>query len=85
MGFRIRKSIKVVPGARLNFGKNGISTSIGKRGAGITFGPTGTTTHVGIPGTGISYVRKLEQLKLQKMKNRISLVKLKNLKENILA
>lgn len=59
MGFRIRKSIKVAPGVRLNFGKKGISTSIGKRGAGITFGPTGTTAHVGIPGTGISYVKKV--------------------------
>lgn len=59
MGFRIRKSIKVAPGVRLNFGKNGISTSIGKRGAGITIGPTGATAHVGIPGTGISYVKKV--------------------------
>ena len=30
MGLRIRKSIKIAPGVRLNFGKKGISTSIGK-------------------------------------------------------
>lgn len=59
MGFRIRKSIKLAPGVRLNFGKKGISTSIEKRDAGITFESTGTTTHVGIPGTGISYVKKV--------------------------
>lgn len=59
MGLRIRKSIKIAPGVRLNFGKKGISTSIGKRGVGVTFGPTGTTTHISIPGTGISYVEKI--------------------------
>ena len=59
MGLRIRKSIKIAPGVRLNFGKKGISTSIGKRGVGVTFGPTGATTHINIPGTGISYVEKI--------------------------
>lgn len=59
MGLRIRKSIKIAPGVRLNFGKKGISTSIGKRGVGVTFGPTGATTHISIPGTGISYVEKI--------------------------
>lgn len=59
MGLRFRRSVKLFPGVRLNFGKKGISTSIGKRGAGVTFGTTGTTTHVGIPGTGISYVKKV--------------------------
>ena len=59
MGLRIRKSIKIAPGIRLNFGKKGISTSIGGRGVGVTFGPTGTTTHIGIPGTGVSYVKKV--------------------------
>lgn len=58
MGLRIRKSVKIAPGVRLNFGKNGISTSIGKRGVGVTFGPTGTTAHISVPGTGISYVKK---------------------------
>ena len=58
MGLRIRKSVKIAPGVRLNFGKKGISTSIGKRGVGVTFGPTGTTAHISVPGTGISYVKK---------------------------
>jgi hypothetical protein len=55
MGFRIHRSVRVLPGIRLNFGKRGISTSIGVRGAHITFGRTGTRTTVGLPGTGLSY------------------------------
>jgi len=55
MGFRFRRSLSILPGIRLNFGKRGISTSIGVRGAHITYGPTGTRTTVGLPGTGLSY------------------------------
>jgi Protein of unknown function (DUF4236) len=55
MGFRFRRSIKLLPGIRLNFGKRGISTSIGVRGAHVTFGKTGTRTTVGLPGSGLSY------------------------------
>jgi hypothetical protein len=33
MGFRFRKSIKLIPGVMLNFSKSGISTSNGKPGA----------------------------------------------------
>jgi hypothetical protein len=55
MGFRFRRSVKILPGIRLNFGSRGISTSIGVRGAHVTFGRTGTRTTVGLPGTGLSY------------------------------
>ena len=55
MGFRFRRSVKILPGVRLNFGTRGISTSIGVRGAHVTFGRTGTRTTVGLPGSGISY------------------------------
>jgi Protein of unknown function (DUF4236) len=55
MGFRFRRSVKILPGVRLNFGKRGISTSIGVRGAHVTFGKTGTRTTVGLPGSGMSY------------------------------
>jgi Protein of unknown function (DUF4236) len=55
MGFRFRRSIKILPGIRLNFGKRGVSTSIGVRGAHVTFGKTGTRTTVGLFGSGISY------------------------------
>jgi Protein of unknown function (DUF4236) len=55
MGFRFRRSIKILPGIRLNFGKRGVSTSIGVRGAHVTFGKNGTRTTVGLPGTGLDY------------------------------
>lgn len=55
MGFRFRRSIKILPGIRLNFGKRGISTSIGVRGAHVTLGKTGTRATVGLPGSGLSF------------------------------
>jgi Protein of unknown function (DUF4236) len=55
MGFRFRRSVKILPGVRLNFGKRGVSTSVGVRGAHVTFGKSGTRTTVGVPGTGLSY------------------------------
>lgn len=55
MGFRFRRSVRIIPGIRLNFSKSGISTSIGGRGATINFSKRGTRTTVGIPGTGLSY------------------------------
>ena len=56
MGFRFRKSIKVLPGIRLNVGKHGInSVSVGSRGVTTNIGKHGTHTTYSIPGTGISY------------------------------
>ena len=57
MGLRFRKSIKVAPGVKVNFGKKSSSVSIGTKGARYTVSSTGKkTTTVGIPGTGISHV-----------------------------
>ena len=53
--FRFRRSVKIFPGVRWNFGKNNFSLSIGGRGAHYTFGTAGRRTTVGIPGTGLSY------------------------------
>jgi uncharacterized protein DUF4236 len=56
MGFRFRKSIKILPGIRLNVGKHGInSVSVGGRGTTTNIGKHGTHTTYSIPGTGISY------------------------------
>lgn len=55
MGFRFHRSIRILPGVRLNFGKRGVSTSVGVRGAHVTFGKAGTRTTVGLPGSGLSY------------------------------
>jgi Protein of unknown function (DUF4236) len=55
MAFRFRRSIKIFPGIRLNFGKRGVLTSVGVRGTHVTFGKTGTRTTVGLPGSGLSF------------------------------
>lgn len=56
MGFRFRKSVKIAPGVRMNFGKKGVGMSFGGKGARYSISSTGRrTTTVGIPGTGLSY------------------------------
>lgn len=60
MGWRFRKSFKILPGVRVNVGKKGISSvSVGKRGASVSVGKRGTHANVGIPGTGLSYRTKI--------------------------
>lgn len=54
MAFRFRKSIKIAPGIRLNIGKTGVSTSVGRPGATVNFSKRGTRVTAGIPGTGLS-------------------------------
>ncbi len=57
MGVRFRKSIKLGKGAKINFGKTGVSFTVGTRGFHHTVHSSGKkTTSVGIPGTGLSYV-----------------------------
>lgn len=56
MGFRFRKSFKIAPGVRVNFGKKSTSISVGGKGFRKTYSSSGrTTTSIGIPGTGLSY------------------------------
>lgn len=55
--FRFRRSIKIAPGIRWNFGKRSSSISIGGKGFHYTMGTKGTRTTVGIPGTGVSYTQ----------------------------
>ena len=56
MGWRFRKSVKIFPGVRLNFGKGGFtSTTIGGRWFKTNVGGRGVKHTVGVPGTGISY------------------------------
>lgn len=60
MGWRFRKSIKIAPGVKLNFGKKSTGISFGNKGGGISFNSkTGTRVRVSIPGTGLSYSSKL--------------------------
>ncbi len=57
MGFRFQNRIKILPGATVNLGKRGISTSFGVRGARVNIGRKGVRSTLGIPGTGISYTK----------------------------
>lgn len=59
MGFRFRKSVKILPGVRLNFSKSGVSTTLGVRGASVNIGRRGTYRNTGIPGTGISHRERI--------------------------
>ena len=60
MGLRFRKSIKILPGVKLNLGTKGASVSVGKRGMHYTMHTSGRkTVSVGLPGTGLSYVKTL--------------------------
>lgn len=70
MGLRFRKSISIIPGVKLNFGKTGMSLSAGVPGLRKTFHTSGkTTTSVGIPGTGLSYVTTENRNKKNSNKN----------------
>jgi len=63
MGFRFRKSIKIMPGVKINISKSGLSTSIGRRGATVNVGKKGVRGTVGLPGTGLSYSEMLTKSK----------------------
>jgi tetratricopeptide (TPR) repeat protein len=57
MGFRLRKSINIAPGVRLNFSKSGIGYSVGVKGYRVTHQVDGRTRRTAsLPGTGLSYV-----------------------------
>ncbi len=58
MGFRFRKSVKIMSGVRLNLSKSGVSTSIGAKGATVNVSKRGAKATVGLPGTGLSYQTK---------------------------
>lgn len=56
MGFRFRKSFKVLPGVRVNVTGKGVSSvSVGGKGARVNIGKKRNTITTGLPGTGISY------------------------------
>lgn len=59
MGFRFRKSIKILPGVRLNFGKKGFtSTTIGGKFFKTNVSNRGVKHTISVPGTGVSYQTK---------------------------
>lgn len=60
MGWRFRKSFKVIPGVRINVSKSGISTTVGGGPFSVNIGPRGIYGNANIPGTGISYRQRLD-------------------------
>jgi hypothetical protein len=59
MGWRFRRTIRLLPGVRLNLSKSGISTSLGGPGATLNLGKHGARATFGLPGTGLSYSTRL--------------------------
>ena len=55
MGWRFRKSFRVIPGVKLNLSRSGLSASIGGAPFTVNIGPHGVRGTTSIPGTGISY------------------------------
>lgn len=68
MGLRLRKSVKIAPGVRLNIGKKSVGVSAGVKGYRKSINSSGrVTTSIGTPVAGVSYV-KTENLKSKKKK-----------------
>lgn len=63
MGWRMRKSVKLGPGVRLNLSRSGIGVSAGVKGLRVSTGPRGSRITASIPGTGISYQSRLGSTK----------------------
>lgn len=55
MAWRFRRSVRLLPGVRLNFSGGGVTTTLGPRGAHVTLGGKRTRVSTGIPGTGVSH------------------------------
>jgi len=60
MGFRFRKSVKLAPGLRLNFGKKSMSMTVGGKGGSINVGSRGVYANVGTPIPGLTYRTRLD-------------------------
>lgn len=61
MGFRFRRSFRLLPGVRVNLGKRSASLSVGVRGLHYTVGPAGRQITAGVPGTGLSYTHRFKR------------------------
>lgn len=55
MGLRFRRTLRLLPGVRVNLSKSGASLSLGGRGATVNLSSRGVRRTVGLPGTGLSY------------------------------
>ena len=55
MGLIFRRTVRILPGLKMNFGKKGTSVTVGTKGAHVTYGKGRKTASVGVPGTGVYY------------------------------
>jgi len=63
MGLRIRRSMKIAPGVRMNIGKKGVGLSLGNKIVRCNLNPSGRqSVTFSLPGTGISYVLPLNKV-----------------------
>jgi hypothetical protein len=61
MGWRFRRSVKLLPGVRLNVGKRSLSVSAGPRGGKVSLNTKGEVRRtVGLPGTGLSHTTQTQ-------------------------
>lgn len=60
MGWRFRKSFKVIPGVRLNLSRHGLSATLGAAPFSVNVGPRGVYSNVSIPGTGLYNRERLD-------------------------
>ena len=59
MTLRFRRSVKILPGVKINFNKNSTSMTFGVRGAHVTMNSNGDIYRtIGMPGTGIYDVKR---------------------------
>jgi len=56
---RLRKSIKIAPGVKVNLSKSGVSGTLGGKGASVNVGKNGAFLNTSIPGTGIYNRQKI--------------------------
>lgn len=59
MGIRFHRSIKLLPGIRLNISKKGVGVSAGVKGYRVSVGPSGVHRTMSIPGTGLSRIDQI--------------------------
>jgi hypothetical protein len=60
MTLRFRRSIRIMPGVRVNLGLHGAGVSVGPRGLHVGMNRRGMYTSAGIPGTGIYAVHHVK-------------------------
>lgn len=55
VGFRFRRSVRLLPGVRMNVSTGGLSLSVGPRGSSLNLSSRGARATFGLPGTGLSW------------------------------